>query len=229
MSFDLNQIQIADCRLLHSGKEMDFLNLLDTIHCLQSPTCRYIQTFIPTEHIRCLGASSDKCQRPKPTTQYNRRSCAPVETGLTSTSRTLSVSMTTMGQFAFVPILASTGLFRKDSVSSHFPRGGLHLCAVSPSTSTYVSTFTGKPFQKHLRCIGRPCPSSFRMASEPSKESSEDERADPKSPTVVPEEDERPSVWGVVSFAIIFAIFALGIVATVARDFIPGGITTPVS
>lgn len=43
------------------------------------------------------------------------------------------------------------------------------------------------------------------------------------------EDDDKPSVWGVVSFAIIFAIFALSIVATIARDFIPGGVSTPVS
>lgn len=41
------------------------------------------------------------------------------------------------------------------------------------------------------------------------------------------EDDGQVSVWGVTSFAIIFAIFALGIVATLARDFIPGGVTAP--
>lgn len=41
------------------------------------------------------------------------------------------------------------------------------------------------------------------------------------------EEDTGVSVWGVTSFAIIFIIFAIGIAATLARDFIPGGVTAP--
>lgn len=40
-------------------------------------------------------------------------------------------------------------------------------------------------------------------------------------------EEPRYSAWGVISFGIIFAIFALSILATLYRDFIPGGMVGP--
>ncbi|PXF47243.1 hypothetical protein BWQ96_03018 [Gracilariopsis chorda] len=41
------------------------------------------------------------------------------------------------------------------------------------------------------------------------------------------DEDGQVSFWGVTSFAIIFAIFALAILASLARDFVPGGMVGP--
>ena len=48
-----------------------------------------------------------------------------------------------------------------------------------------------------------------------------------KTPTEI--EKETPiSAWGVVSFLIIMVIFALGVLSTVARDFVPSGLAPPV-
>ncbi|KAI0562030.1 hypothetical protein FGB62_68g035 [Gracilaria domingensis] len=41
------------------------------------------------------------------------------------------------------------------------------------------------------------------------------------------QEDGNVSFWGVTSFAIMFAIFALAILASLARDFVPGGMVGP--
>lgn len=50
----------------------------------------------------------------------------------------------------------------------------------------------------------------------------------PKNVLTSDDPDDAPlSVWGVTSFAIIFIIFALAILASLARDFIPGGMVNP--
>lgn len=65
------------------------------------------------------------------------------------------------------------------------------------------------------------------MTADNSHEDQQDMASDKTTPADDP--DEGVSVWGVTSFAIIFLIFAFAIAATLARDFIPGGVTTPVS
>lgn len=35
------------------------------------------------------------------------------------------------------------------------------------------------------------------------------------------------SAWAVISFSILFVMFLFGVVATVARDFLPGGLGPP--
>lgn len=57
----------------------------------------------------------------------------------------------------------------------------------------------------------------------------ESEKGEVAKKTQMEEDAETPlSVWGVVSFAIIFAIFFVAVAATVARDFLPGGLAPPV-
>lgn len=70
-------------------------------------------------------------------------------------------------------------------------------------------------------------PSGDQDESQSTTEQTEKSPATPASSETDTEDDGQVSVWGVTSFAIIFAIFAFGIVATLARDFIPGGVTAP--
>lgn len=61
---------------------------------------------------------------------------------------------------------------------------------------------------------------------EPNQEASNESKATELTPTEL-EKETSVSFWGVASFAIIMAIFAVGILATVARDFVPGGMVGP--
>lgn len=47
------------------------------------------------------------------------------------------------------------------------------------------------------------------------------------TPTEKDVEEPKYSFWGIASFGILFVIFMLSIVATLSRDFIPGGMTGP--
>lgn len=47
------------------------------------------------------------------------------------------------------------------------------------------------------------------------------------TPTERETEEPKYSFWGVASFGIILAIFMVGIVATLYRDFVPGGLVGP--
>lgn len=66
------------------------------------------------------------------------------------------------------------------------------------------------------------------MSAESPPPPPEQEKEPERTPTERESEEPKYSIWGVASFAIIFIIFALTIVATLSRDFIPGGMTSPV-
>ena len=61
---------------------------------------------------------------------------------------------------------------------------------------------------------------------EPGQKPANESKETELTPTEL-EKETSVSFWGVASFAIIMAIFAVGILATVARDFVPGGMVGP--
>lgn len=50
---------------------------------------------------------------------------------------------------------------------------------------------------------------------------------DPKKTQMEVDEETPVSAWAVISFSILFVLFLFGVVATVARDFLPGGLGSP--
>lgn len=107
-----------------------------------------------------------------------------------------------------------------------------------------TSAFVPAPFHSSLRqskygLISQKCllsneVSSRKTISRPARlplvsmTSGDDENLERVKTDKRDQDDGNVSFWGVASFGIILAIFLVGIIATLARDFIPGGVTTPV-